>query len=85
MSKSAGKYRKRYVDHPKDGSKPTCIIHGPGNSPDEFKVLGDFGSKYATISPTKDCGNDPTRIKNISRHQENNAMVNSEFDEILLQ
>ena len=56
MSESAGKYIKRYVDHPKDRSKLTCIIHGPGNSSDECKMLGDFGYKYFGIRPTKDRG-----------------------------
>ena len=32
FSESAGKQRKQYVDHPKDISKPTCIIHGSGHS-----------------------------------------------------
>ena len=26
MSESSGKLRKRYVEHPKDISKPTCLI-----------------------------------------------------------
>ena len=34
MSKSAGKNRKRYLDHSKDISKPTCLIHIPGYSSD---------------------------------------------------
>ena len=38
MSESAGKRKKKYVDCPKDISKLTCIIHGPGNSSDECKV-----------------------------------------------
>ena len=45
-SDSFGKHRKRYVDNPKDRTKLTCLIHGHGNSSDEFKVLGDFGNKY---------------------------------------
>ena len=31
MSESAGRRRKRYLYHPKDRSKTTCIIHGPGH------------------------------------------------------
>ena len=53
-SKSAGKIRKRYVDHPKDRSKLTFLIHGPGHSSDECKVLGYFGSKYYKIRPDKE-------------------------------
>ena len=55
---------KSYVDHPKDRSKITCLIHGPGNSSYECDVLGDLGSKYYKISPTKDHRQDPT-TKNI--------------------
>ena len=50
---SAVKRRKQYVDRSKSASK-TCIIHGPGHSSDEFKVLGEFGTKYAVTQPTKD-------------------------------
>ena len=53
-----GKRRKRYVDHPR-GDFKTCIMHGPGHSSVECKVLGDFGSKYVKIRPTKDRGHDP--------------------------
>ena len=55
ISESSGKRRKIYVDYPMGKSK-TCLIHGPGNSSDECKVLGDFGSKYAKTGRTKDCG-----------------------------
>ena len=34
------KHRKRYADHPKDRSKLTCLICGPGHSSYECKVLG---------------------------------------------
>ena len=34
MSKSSDKHIKRYVDHPLDVSKHTCIIHGTGHSSD---------------------------------------------------
>ena len=45
MSDSAGKSRNIYLDHPMGESK-ICLIHGPGHSSDECKVLGAFGSKY---------------------------------------
>ena len=35
MSESAVKRRKRYVDHPKNRPKPTCLIHVPMHSSDE--------------------------------------------------
>ena len=34
MTESSGKRRKRYVYHPKDRSKLTCLIHSPGHSSD---------------------------------------------------
>ena len=57
MSESAGKRRKRYVDHPKDILELTFIIHGPGDSSDECKVLVDFGYKYYQRSINTDRGN----------------------------
>ena len=59
ISESAGKRRKRYVDNPKDRLKLTCLIHVPGNSSDEYKILGDFGNKYDKVGPTKDHGHEP--------------------------
>ena len=66
MSESSGKRRKEYVDNPRDISKHTCITHGPGNSSGECKGLGYFGYKYSKISPTKDCGHDPSTKNNIT-------------------
>ena len=85
MSQSNEKCRERYVYHPKDRSKRTCLIHGPSNSSDECKVLGDFGSKYAKSRTTKDRGHGRVdKIKSKSQ-QEINSVVNSAFDETLLQ
>ena len=53
INRSAVKSKQRCVDNQRDGSKLTCLIHGPGHSPDECKVLNDFGSKYTKIIPTK--------------------------------
>ena len=77
VSESTVKRRKIYVQYPKVDSKPSCLIHVPVHSSDEFKVLGDFGSKHAKSRPTKDCGNDPVKIKKFNNQQENNAIVNS--------
>ena len=63
MSESSGKNRKRYVDHLKDRSKLNFLIHVPGHSSDECKVLGDFCFKYSKSRPTKDRGNDPITKK----------------------
>ena len=53
MSEIDENQRKRYIDHPKDILKLTCLIHGPGNSSYKCKFLGDFGTKYAKDRPTK--------------------------------
>ena len=82
MSESAGKWKKVHVNHTKDSYKPTRIIHGPGYSSYECKVWGDFGSKYAKNRPTKDRGQDQRKFNS---QQDNNSIVNSLFDEILLQ
>ena len=80
---SAGKRRKRHVDIPTGKSK-TCLIHGPGNSSEECKVLGDFVTKYANSRPTKEYGKIPLPRKKVNKQQENNAIVKNEVDEILL-
>ena len=55
ISESVGKRRKRYVYICK-GKLKTSLIHSPAHSSDEFKVLGDFSSKYFKSISTKDCG-----------------------------
>ena len=80
---SAGKRIKRHVDIPTGKSK-TCLIHIPGYSSEECKVLGDFGTKYANSRPTKDRSNSPVPRMGITRQQENNTIVNNSVDEILL-
>ena len=84
MSESSVKRRKRYLVYPKGESK-TCLINGPWNSSDEWKVLGDFGYTYINTRPTKDHRNNPAPRNKFNRHQENNAIVNSAVDKILLQ
>ena len=51
---------------------------------DLHEVLGDFGAKHAKGKPTKETGNHPLPRKKINMQQENNAIVNSVVDEILL-
>ena len=53
----------------KNRSKQTCLIHGPGNSSDECKVLGDFGSRYSKSRPTKDHGHDPSTKNKVNRQK----------------
>ena len=85
MIEISGKRRKRYVDHLRDRKKYTCLIHGPGHSSDECKVLGDFGSKYYKGRPTKERGHHTIDINKFNRKQEINAIFNHEVDEILQQ
>ena len=69
MSESSEKRRKRYVDNFDDRSKHTSLIYVPGNSSYEYRVLGDFGSKYSKRRPTKDRGNDNATRKKFNRQQ----------------
>ena len=85
MSESAENCRKSYVDHLKDRSKLISPIHGPGHSSDECKVLGEFVSDYSKSMPTKDHGQDPTKMKKFNRKQYNNSFFWREGDEIILQ
>ena len=83
MDESYVKRRKQYVYSSKSKSK-TCLIHAPWNSSNECKVLGDFDARYPKGKPTKDHRNNPVLGKKISRHQENNAVINNTVDKILL-
>ena len=85
MSESDGKCGKRYVNHSKDRSKLTCVIHGPGNSSDECKVLGDFGYKYSKRITTKNHRQEPATKNKFGMHQDNNAIVKHAVHEIILQ
>ena len=54
MSKCDDKRNQRYVYHPMDRSKLNCLINVPGNSPDECRVLNDFGSNYTKGKTSKE-------------------------------
>ena len=60
-------------------------MHGPGYSSDKCKVLGDFDTKYAKVSPSKYHRQEPATNMNFGRNQENNDTVQHEVDEIILQ
>ena len=47
--------------------------------------MGDFGSKYSKIRPTKDRRHDPMTRKEFNIQQDNNDIVNHAEDKILLQ
>ena len=59
-------------------------MHIPGHSSDGCKFLGYFGSKYIKSIPTKKRGHDPVPIKRFNIQQENNYIVNSSVDLIIL-
>ena len=59
MGKRADKHNKRCADHPRDGSKLTCLIYGPGRSSYECKVLNDFGAKYSKYRHFKESSQEP--------------------------
>ena len=46
------------IDH-LSGELETCLIYGPRNSSDEWKVLVELAAKYVTGNNTKDRGNHP--------------------------
>ena len=48
----------------------------------KYKVLGDFGSKYARSRPTKDRGQDPANRNKFNSQQESNDIVNNTVDKI---
>ena len=83
MSKSNCSSRKRYVYHPEHISKHTYLIHVPGYSSDECKVLREIGSKYPKSRPTKDRDNYPA-TKNKYKTARENAIVNHAVNEIIL-
>ena len=83
ISDSNRKHRGKNVDNTKNRPKLTCLIYGPGHSSDECKALGDFGSKYDKIIPTKDRGHDYATINKFNRQKYNNAIVKQAVDEIL--
>ena len=51
----------------------------------ECKVLGDFSIKYAKVRPTKYLRQEPVTNNNFGSQQENNAIIQHAFDEIIPQ
>ena len=84
MSERSRNHRKRYVEHPKDISKPTCIIHVSDYESDECNVLVGFGSKYAKSRPTKDRGKHSANRNKFNRQQEKTYIVKHTVGEIIL-
>ena len=63
MGKCSGRRKQNYIDCPRDQSKLTCLIHGPGNLSDEWKLLNDFGTEYSKVRTFKDHSQEPTTNK----------------------
>ena len=82
MGESSDKRRKIYV-YRSTGEMKTCLIHIPGHSSDECKVLVDFCANYAKGRHTKDHNNYPVPRRNFNRRKGNNAIINNVVDEIL--
>ena len=79
----SGKRRKKHVDSP-TGKPKICLIHGPGHSSEECKVLGDFGTKYSKSRPTKGDGSSTVLRECFNKQQENKSIVDNAVDEIIL-
>ena len=79
----SGKRCKRYVDCLKSASK-TCMIPGTGHSSDEFKALGEFGTKYYAAQHTNNRGRDPIPKKRLQKKQENQTIINNMLDELCM-
>ena len=85
MGQCTGKRKQSYVNHPRDRSKPTCLIYGHGNSSDECKLQTDFGTKYVKSRPFKERKQYPTSNKKFEKDQEVNAIFQHAVNEIILQ
>ena len=64
------------VDHSKDLSKHTFLIHDSGHLSDECKVLGDIGYKYSKVRRTKDQVHDLVTRNKFNMQKNNTAIVN---------
>ena len=56
------------------------MIHGPGHYSDEYKVLGELGTKYIAAQPTKDRGSNPIPRKGYHKKQENHTIIDNVMD-----
>ena len=69
----------------RDRSKQTFLIHGPGNSSDEYEILGGFSFKYSKIWSTKEQRQEPETRNRFVRQQDNNSLVQHAVNDIILQ
>ena len=85
MGRHAGKRTQRYLDSPRDRSQLTCLLYGPGNLSDKFKVLNCFGNKYNKGGPFKEYNEQPAAKTNCGKKQELNYIFQHAVDDIILQ
>ena len=57
MGKLSDKQKKRFAYIPRGKSQITCLIPGPGNYSDAYKVLKNFGSNTLKIGLLNNAGN----------------------------
>ena len=85
MGRHAGKRMQRCLYSPRDRSQLTCLIYGPGNLSDKFKVLNCFGNKYNKGGHFKEYNKQPADTKNRGNKQEVNYIFQHAVDDIILQ
>ena len=83
ISGRSGNCNQRYINCPRDISKLTFLIHGPGHFSEQWKLLDDFGIKYAVGRPFKDIRHEPTTTNICLGEKEVSDMVQHTVDEIL--
>ena len=85
MGKRSGNRKQGYVNCPHDQSKLTCLIHGPGHSSEQNKLLNYFATKYSKGRHFKKRRQDPTSDKKVWNNQEVSYIFQQAADEIILQ
>ena len=64
----SGNFKKTNVYSMRGEQKLSCLIHGPGNSPYQYKLQSDFEKKHPASSPTKEKKNN--NAKNIKKKKQ---------------
>ena len=58
------------------------MIHDLRHYADECKVLGEFGTTYASAQPTKNCRSNTIPRKGFQKKQENHTTIENVVDEL---
>ena len=75
MGKQNNKHKQRCVARPRDILILNCLIHGPGKSSEQCKVLNNFGTSYAASRTFEELIQEPTSDKSTRKNQEINTIV----------